>query len=202
MLFAAFEYPRGEWISITLTIEYLTYYVHCLYNTNTLFTKWLRTLFKYFTNQAIPFSLSAPFHAYQRYFGAYFAPQDSAMNELDVLRLENDTLRRKLASLDDKVRCIEEHHIQRRDKVKEVAWLGQEASVEVQQLNGILQRLYVRPRQVISRHLKTLLAGRFDEDRVELVMWQTEVDVAKLRWKLHWGDGKPRTMINPRNRQI
>lgn len=98
-----------------------------------------------------------PFYAYQRYFGAYFAPQDSAMNELDVLRLENDTLRRKLASLDDKVRCIEEHNIQRRDKVEEVAWLGQEASVEVQQLSRILQRLYVRPRQVYQsfRHFSS-----------------------------------------------
>lgn len=86
--------------------------------------------------------------------GAYFAPEDSAMNELDVLRLENDTLRRKLTSLDDKVRCIEENHTQResgnsrRDKVEEAAWLGQEASLEVQQLSGILQRLDVRPRQV------------------------------------------------------
>lgn len=109
----------------------------------------MTTLFDCFTNQAIPFSLLTPFHAYQRYFGAFFSPQDSAMNELDVLRLENDTLRRKLASLDDKVRCIEEHSIQRRDKIEEeAAWLGQEASVEVRQLSDILQRLYVRPQQV------------------------------------------------------
>lgn len=70
-------------------------------------------------------------------------------NELDALRLENDTLRRNLGRLEEKLRSAEEHaqaHAEASQPQGRVgtSGMGQSAPLEVRQLNGILQWLNVR----------------------------------------------------------
>lgn len=70
-------------------------------------------------------------------------------NELDALRLENDTLRRNLGRLEEKVQRAEEHSLAQAQSTQqptgpEICGPGQSAPLEVHQLHGILQWLDVR----------------------------------------------------------
>lgn len=72
------------------------------------------------------------------------------LDELDALRLENDTLRRNLQTLEEKVLCAEEHHAQSQAEKNPPAEFmrgksdgGQSDPVELRRLNGILRWLHV-----------------------------------------------------------
>lgn len=83
-------------------------------------------------------------------------------NELDVLRLENDTLRRNLGKLEEKVSLAEEHvhamgvtEASQEEGSKKGGGgafnMGQSVQLEVNQLHGILQWLQARLDRCVRR---------------------------------------------------
>lgn len=68
---------------------------------------------------------------------------DYERNELDALRLENDTLRRNLGRLEEKIRNAEKHHASRKQTCADETVAEKGATKELQQLDEILQWLHV-----------------------------------------------------------